>query len=303
MGNNSTKNNIKIYNRKTKLIENEVIFQEKYMNFFHENNLGRFLTHHILSKKWVSSLYGFYCQSSLSRLKIKSSIDNYDFSLDEIEKPINKYKNFNEFFSRKLKSESRPIDIKKDILVSPADSRLISKDIKNDLILNVKGFNYTLENLLKNKALADSFNNGMCLIFRLAPTDYHRYIYVDNGKHQNITNINGKYNSVHPISLNLNPRVFQENKRSYCVLNTENFDDILYMEVGAMFVGEIYNHFPDGAVFKKGDEKGFFKFGGSTIILLFKPNTITLDQDILENSKKGIETLVECGSKIASTKK
>lgn len=300
MSNNSTQNNIKIYNRQTKSIEDEVIFQEKYMTFFHNNNLGKILTKRILTKKWVSSLYGLYCESPLSRPKIKSSIKHYNFNIDEIEKPISQFKNFNEFFTRKLKNTSRPVDTRKDVLVSPADSRLIVSKIQSDSILGIKGFKYTIENLLKDNSISTPFNDGLCLIFRLAPIDYHRYIYIDNGYHQNIVNIGGKYNSVHPISLNLNPNIFPENKRSYCILNTENFKEILYMEVGAMFVGEICNHFPNGTSFEKGIEKGFFKFGGSTIIMLFRPNTITLDPDILENSNKGIETLVQCGSQIAT---
>ncbi len=300
MNKNSTGNNIKIYNRQTKSIEEEVIFQEKYMKFFLQNTFGKFLSKRVLIKKWVSYLYGLYCESILSRHKIKNSIKNYNFNINEIEQPITEFKNFNEFFTRKLKNSYRPVDTKENILIAPSDSRLCVSDIKDDLTLDIKGFNYTIKTLIKDKSISSSFKGGLCLVFRLAPIDYHRYIYIDNGFHETIVNIDGKYNSVHPLSLKLNNNVFLENKRSYCILNTENFNEVLYMEVGAMLVGEICNHFPNGTDFKKGIEKGFFKFGGSTLILLFKPNTIILDQDIIQNSKNGIETKVQCGSKIGT---
>jgi phosphatidylserine decarboxylase len=95
-------------------------------------------------------------------------------------------------------------------------------------------------------------------------------------------------------------KIFCENKREYCTLSTEEFGDILIVDVGATMVGSIIQTYEANSKVKKGDEKGYFAFGGSTLVLLFEKETITFDADLIENTKKGLETTVKVGEKIAS---
>ena len=89
----------------------------------------------------------------------------------------------------------------------------------------------------------------------------------------------------------------KENSREYSILHTREFDDIVMMEVGALLVGKIVNHHQQTQVLR-GQEKGFFQFGGSTVVLLFKAGTIAPDADILNNSAEGAETVVRYGEKV-----
>ena len=133
------------------------------------------------------------------------------------------------------------------------------------------------------------------MIFRLEVTDYHRFHFIDDGMLDEYKHINGILHTVQPIACEKYP-VYHRNAREYTIMHTKNFEDIIEVDVGALMVGKIVNH--DVHEFKRGDEKGFFKFGGSTIILFVKKNIIEIDNDILLNSTLGKETIVSCGEKI-----
>ena len=107
--------------------------------------------------------------------------------------------------------------------------------------------------------------------------------------------INVKYHNVGPIAFD-KYKVYPESQREYSVLKTENFGEMIQMEVGAMLVGKIVNH--DIKTFKRGDEKGYFLYGGSTVILIVKENIIDIDQDILDASSIPMEIKVKQGEKI-----
>ena len=144
--------------------------------------------------------------------------------------------------------------------------------------------------------LANRFCGGYCLIFRLEVDDYHRYCYIDNGTKTDNTFIAGELHTVNPVALE-RYNIYKRNSREYTVLHTENFGDVVQVEVGAMMVGRIVNHHGEGG-FCRGEEKGKFEFGGSTIVMLFGKDTICPDEDILRNSAEGIETVVKYGEKI-----
>jgi phosphatidylserine decarboxylase len=298
MSNLLTNSKIWLYNRETKLLEEEVIFEKKLITNFYDTKWGLFFTNQLLVRKFISTLYALYCNSILSKRKIYKVIHRYHFNLREIEKPLHHFKSFNDFFTRSLKQEFRPIVKEPHILISPADGKLLVYSIKDSTVLPVKGRPYSIGSLLKNENLAQEYRDGYCLVFRLAPMDYHRFHYMDDGSHTEIINIEGKYHSVHPFALGTDISIFPENKRHYTVLHTKNFGDVLYMEVGAMMVGRIKQNHPKGTQFEKGQEKGAFEFGGSTIILIFKKNHLQIDPDILEQSANKVETIVKFGSGI-----
>jgi phosphatidylserine decarboxylase len=162
----------------------------------------------------------------------------------------------------------------------------------------VKGKPFTLAELLCDAALAQRYVNGLCFIFRLAPVDYHRFGYIDDGEQGSVRVINGYYRSVNPLALWKNTNIFPENQREVCELHTRHFGNVLHVDVGATAVGRIIQHQREGGPMQRGAEKGYFEFGGSTSILLFEAGRVQPDEDIAKHSKQGIETIVRYGERV-----
>lgn len=290
---------IKIYNRETKRYEVEQVAGLNYINWSYSSPVGKGFLELFIKKKMFSRIYGLYCSSKLSKKKIPKFIDKFDIDTDYLEKEIGEFKNFNDFFARKLLDKARPINLNSDILISPGDGRLLAyENINMDNIVQVKGFTYSLRELISNDLVAKEFEGGTCLILRLCPTDYHRFHFIDDGVCGPSQKIKGAYYSVNPIALEKVPNLFCKNKREWSIFKSENFGNIITMEVGATCVGTIIQTYIPNAKVKKGEEKGFFKFGGSTTILFFKKDTIKIDNDIINETKKGFESLVTMGETI-----
>jgi phosphatidylserine decarboxylase len=289
---------ILIYDRDEEAVKEEVIPERRLAHLFYENRLGRCFTSLFLTRRSLSKLYGRWQSNPRSAKKIKSFVDKCGINVDEIDVPAGGFMSFNDFFTRKLKPGSRPVHAAPEALISPADSRLLVYTIENETVYPVKGVYFSLEELVGDRTVTKPYHGGMCLIFRLAPMDYHRFCYLDDGSHGPVKSVGGKLHSVHPVALRRNLRVFQENYREYCILSTKNFGEVLQIEVGALLVGKIHQHMRHGGSFSRGQEKGYFEFGGSTIIVILKPYMGSVDADIREYSSRGIETLVKLGSTI-----
>lgn len=290
---------IKYYNRKTKQYEIEQVAGDTYLNWTYSSPIGMKFLEMFIKKKIFSKLYGIYCDSHISKKKIDDFIKTFNIDITESKISIKDFKSFNDFFTRKLNSNARPIDTNKDTLMSPGDGRLTAyQNIDMDKIVQVKGFTYRLRDLILDDKIASKFSNGTCLILRLCPTDYHRFHFIDSGICDQTKKIIGDYYSVNPAALKKIPELFCKNKREYALFHSQNFDDILYVEVGATCVGSIIQTYTPGKTVQKGDEKGYFKFGGSTIILFLKQGTVSIDKDILNQSKKGYETKIIMGEHI-----
>ena len=282
---------MKIYDRRKKeYIETQQYGQGK-LEFLYGNAFGRILLKLVISP-FTSKIYGLYNSSPASKKKVKPFIEKYNISIDEFEK--SEYNSFNEFFTRKRKPDFINIDKNADSLISPADSKLLVYNITNDLRALIKGSTYTINELVSDKADVSEFNGGLCLVFRLCMDDYHRYCFIDSGKLLNNIYIKGKLHTVSSISKDY--KVYKENSRIVNILDTEHFGEVIQIEVGALLVGKIVDHHVTS--FKKGDEKGYFEPGGSTIVLLLKKNTAEIDSDILQQSQNGIETIVKYGERI-----
>jgi phosphatidylserine decarboxylase len=287
-----------LYNRKTGSLEEETVFEKDVMEFFYGSRLGFLITELLFKRRWATELYARLQHSPGSKQKIRKFVESHGVNLDELERPIESFNTFNEFFIRRLKVSARPIDRNPASLISIADCRLSVYPIREDAVYPVKAGSFTIARLLGDNEIAASYAGGSCLIFRLAPVDYHRFGYVDDCEQSPVESINGFYRSVHPLSLRKMKAVFTENRREYCVLKTANFGEIAHIDVGATGVGRIVQHHPGGGRFTRGEEKGYFEFGGSTVILLLKPGAAKIDNDIAEYSGRGIETIVRYGEKI-----
>lgn len=271
--------------------------QDKMLAFLYQTRIGRGLLR-ILIKPWVSAAAGKFLDSSLSRCLIKSFIKKSGIDLSEYE--VQKYHSYNEFFTRKIKPECRKIDEVNTHLIAPCDSKLSVYPISEAARFTIKHTEYSMVSLLKNQLLAKYYEGGMLLVFRLAVDDYHRYCYVDNGSKSKNYRIPGVFHTVNPLANDVYP-IYKENTREFSILKSESFGRILMMEVGALLVGRIVNYHEKKEV-KRGEEKGRFEFGGSTVILCLEKDQAVIDEDILFNSSRGIETVVKMGEKIGVTR-
>lgn len=265
----------------------------KIQKFLYRTLVGRLLLK-ILTAPVISAIVGKFMDSPLSIPCIKPFIRCNNIDMSEYEE--NEFRSYNEFFTRKIKSECRVVNMNPNVLISPCDSKLTAYKINDHSVFNIKKSHYRIEDLLHSKSLAQRFTDGYCLIFRLEVDDYHRYCYIDNGTKSRNFFIQGVLHTVNPIALE-RYNIYKQNSREFTVLHTENFGDVVQVEVGAMMVGRICNYQETGS-FRRGQEKGMFEFGGSTVVLLFEKDKICLNDDILRNSASGTETVVKFGSKI-----
>jgi len=282
------------YHRKAGKIVEAQVFEKELLEFLF-TPAGK-LFHFILKFPYFSMVYGFYLSSKLSRYKIKDFIKKYSINMNESLKSIEEFQNFNDFFTRKLKKSARRFsDISSDFC-APCDGRmLVFENIKDDFIFYYKNKKISLKRYYKD---IKKFINGTFVIIRLTPLDYHRFYFFDSGLPSESLRIPGFYYTVNPLSLLNNLNIFCENVREHTLFLSDNFGEVLYTEIGAIGVGRIVQTFRPFRPVIRGEEKGYFEFGASTLTLLFKKDIIKIDKDILDYSQKGIETRVLCGEKI-----
>lgn len=274
-------------------ITEENSLQDRFLEVLYRSRTGRILLKPLVSPM-ISKLGGKILDSGASRMLIRPFIRSNSIDMTDYEEK--KYTSYNDFFKRKLAPGARIIEEKPEILISPCDSRLSVYRIEEASSFFIKQTPYTVQSLLKSSRLAKAYAGGYLWVFRLCVDDYHRYIYVDQGKVSGSRRIQGVFHTVNPIANDHFP-IYKENTREYSLLCSENFGTILQMEVGALLVGKIENR-PGNRNVHRGEEKGNFAFGGSTIILMTQAGKVLPDEDILRNSSKGIETRVKLGEHV-----
>ena len=267
--------------------------QNKLLKKLYGSVAGRVLLK-TLTAPALSRVAGRFMDSPASKVLIKPFIKKS--GIDTSQYVMSGFRSYNDFFTRRIKKGKRPVDTAPEHLISPCDSKLTVYKISSRSIFRIKGSRYRVSDLLCNDFLAKRYCGGYCCIFRLEVDDYHRYCYIDSGVKSGNTFIPGELHTVNPVALE-RYNIYKRNCREYTVLHTDNFGDVVQVEVGAMLVGRIVNLHDEGA-FRRGEEKGRFEFGGSTVVLLFEKDSIIPDRDILVNSSDGIETVVKYGEKI-----
>lgn len=290
---------IEYIERKTGEIKVEKVPGEKYLKFLYYNPLGELPLNLVVKKKFLTEYYGKKMDKPESVKKIPSFIEQADINIAEAKKRVEEFKSFNDFFYRELKEGARTVDYRENVLASPADGKILAfenLDIEKEFY--IKGDKFTLEEFFADKKLANKYKDGVFMIIRLAPIDYHRFHFPADGEISESKLIDGVYYSVSTHAIKKNFRILCENKREYSILKTEKFGDIAMFEVGATMVGGIKQSYKPNSYVKKGEEKGYFYFGGSTCVLVFERGKVKIDEDLLENTKKGIETKVYMGEKI-----
>jgi len=271
---------------------------EFFLRFLYSSFWGKILRF-IFRRKYVAQIYAAYQKSSFSKNKIKPFVKKHNIDLSQAEKKLEQFFSFNDFFIRKLKFGARQIDGNPNIIVAPADSKLfIIPDISDEVSFFVKNTKFNLKKFLGNEQLAQECENGTLMLFRLAPYDYHRFHFPVDCVPLKAKNINGVYESVNPLVYKSGVQPLTENERKIVLLKTEKFSDVVLVAVGAMLVGKIKLNFDPKRNYKKGQEMGYFEFGGSTIALLFKNGMIKPKQKFLGHSLQDFETAVKMGQAV-----
>ena len=286
---------IRYYERESGLVKTEKVAGEKWLVWLYNNPVGEATLWALAKRKVVSSIYGNMMDRPSSAKKIQPFVEEFDINLSIAQKQ--EFISFNDFFTRKLTLDSRPIDTSSNIVVSPADGKILAYANIGNSDFIIKGYSFDVFSFLNNSDLAQKYQEGTLVIIRLAPVDYHRFHFPISGSVSTITRIDGDYYSVNPFALRKMAEIFWLNKREYTIISNPLFGEVVMAEVGATMVGSIEQTYK-GSFFNKGEEKGYFKFGGSTVVLLFEKNKINIDDDLLINTSNGFETSIKVGERI-----
>ncbi|MBO0468160.1 phosphatidylserine decarboxylase [Enterococcus plantarum] len=260
------------------------------LNFLYKNPIGRFILKGLIQPP-LTKVAGAYLNSSLSKAMINPFIQKNELQMDEYEPMV--YRSFNHFFMREIKPEARVLSQEKTVLSAPCDGKVTVYPISADQTFKIKRSEYALSELLDSTSLAQEWQGGCAVIFRLTPDDYHHYYYIDEGTILAQQEIAGVFHTVQPIAVHNEP-VFSRNAREVTIIETNHFGKIAQIEVGALMVGKIKNLKNSGGC-QRFEKKGWFEFGGSTVILLFQENQVTIDPDIWSNTENNLETIVKFG--------
>lgn len=302
---------IRYWDRKKGSEETEEVYGDQALRWVYENPVGRTVADPFLVHPMTSKLYGFFQSSPLSAPQIAPFVEKFKIKMEEFEP--GPFSSFNSFFIRKFKPGFRTFVKESRELPAFAEARYFAYDrVDMNQGIPVKGKTVPVATLLsspdsgssKSKPQKDwiqEFENGPLLLARLCPVDYHRFHFPDAGRLIDGYSIPGKLHSVNPLALKNRPDIFITNERRVSILETRHFGLLAYVEVGALCVGKIVQTHP-ASEFQRGDEKGYFLFGGSTVIVLGQAGRWSPDADVLAQTAAGRETLIELGNRIAFAK-
>ena len=280
----------------------EKVYGDKALRWTYGTLAGRISLNLLVKRAIFSHWYGWRMDQPSTREKIVPFIEQYGLDPSEFLRDVRDFASFNEFFYRKLKPEARPIDSSASSVVFPADGRhLCVPDLSQCDGLFVKGEMFRLSELLQDRNLADHYAQGSLLLSRLCPVDYHRFHFPAAGVPGPTRLINGPLYSVNPIALCQNIHILASNKRCVTELRTETCGKVLLLEIGATCVGSICQTYIAGQPAAKGDEKGYFRFGGSSTITIFEPGRVRFDQDLIDNSRQHRELYARVGDRMGAS--
>jgi phosphatidylserine decarboxylase len=281
---------IEYFNRYTGKIETEEIYGEGFLRWTYGNPIGKLSLEGVAKRAFFSRWYGRRMNAAASQAKVLPFISKYGLKSEEFADSADSFRNFNEFFYRKLKPGARPICPEENAAVFPADGRHLGfQSLEEAEGIFVKGAKFAMEKLCGDAALASKYKHGSVVLSRLCPVDYHRFHFPVSGTPSKPVLIDGPLYSVSPLALRLNIHYLTENRRAYTIIESADFGSVLMFEVGATCVGSFEYSFSAGVPVRKGEEKGCFKFGGSETITIFQKGRIELAGDLLEHSKAGRE--------------
>ena len=287
---------ILFHNRYTGSLEEEKVYGGNWLSFIYNNPLGKICLWAMVKRAFFSKWYGWRMNQNGSISKIIPFIQEYALDTKEFADNVSSFRNFNEFFFRKLTHSSRPIEKGSETVVYPADGRHLGfQNVDETNQVFVKGQKFNLEKLFGSKNLAEQYVGGSLIVSRLCPVDYHRFHLPTDGLVKSVELINGDLYSVNPIALRQTLSIFWRNKRYLTLIENEHLGKVAVFLVGATCVGSVHLTAQKNQIYAKGDELGYFSFGGSSVITVFQPGIIKLEDDLLKVSSRGYEYYAKMG--------
>jgi len=290
---------IRFFNRHKETMETEQVYGEGFLRWTYGNPLGAIALAALVKRRFFSAWYGHRMDTRGSAARIAPFIQDYGLDPAEFAESPESFHSFNEFFFRKLRPEARPVDADDSSVVFPADGRHLGFERASAIDgVFVKGQKFDLPDLLGDAALAARYADGSLVLSRLCPVDYHRFHFPAAGVPGETRTIDGPLFSVSPIALRKHLSYLWTNKRTITQLETHRFGTVLLLEIGATCVGTIRQTFTPGKPVEKGNEKGYFAFGGSSTITIFEPGAVRLDEDLRNQSSHQCELYSMVGTRM-----
>ena len=288
-------------------MDHEIVYGDKFIEWLYESSSGKSLSP-LICKAPLSKLYGTLQDLPISQRKVEPFIKKFNINIgdylpEEGRTEKSPYSTFNQFFIRRFRPGKRPVESDPTLMAAFSEARYYGyESVHDDEAVPVKGHHLKPKSLIANAKWEKTFEDGPLLLARLCPVDYHRYHFPDNGKIVDDYRVSGLFHSVNPLALKSKSDILITNERHVTILETENFGKLAYIEVGAICVGKIIQSKPldKGRAFSRGEEKGYFLFGGSTVIVVGEKGKWKPSADIIGNTKKGLETYLHLGMTVAS---
>ncbi len=295
----STRDNLTYMDRESGRLVTEAVYAQSFLSWSYNSRVGLLATELILRHKWLSRFYGWVNSTYWSRRRIGPFVEALNIDLSDLNRPIETFVSFDEFFSREIDLSNRPICPTPGVCVSPVDGRALAYPlIEANTTFRIKRATFDLRELVRDESLAADFDNGSAFVSRLYLADYHHFHFPDSGKPGPAANVPGKYYAVSPYAHRTLVPFYSENHRMVTVFHSDHFGPIGMVEIGAFTIGSIQQRYcPDKHV-EKSARKGLFRLGGSTIVLLFEPGAIVFDNDLISNTEKELETYIRLGDAI-----
>lgn len=279
----------------------EDVQDERVLKLLYTTVVGRLATWAVFSRRWFSTVYSLSARSRFGRKSVPDFIERFGIVEADFEPAT--YRTFNDFFIRRLRDGARPFVADSDKLPAFAEARYTGWSSADEVpFFTVKRARYSVEALLVESRWAEVFRGGPVLIARLAPQDYHRFHIVDDGEILDHYELRGRYHSVNPIATGSQAGVFALNRRSVTVQQTRNFGRVAYVDVGAMTIGSIVAQRRIADQVRRGDERGYFQFGGSTVVMVGERGRWEPTETILESTREGVETYVRLGRVVGKSR-
>ena len=294
---------IRFFDGETGALREEQVYGGGWIRWMYGTRIGRLISA-LVALPPFSRIYGWLQDRPSSVKKIAPFIERFDIRMadflpEEGASSGQGYSSFNAFFTRRVAPEARPF-VAGDAFPAPCDGRYFGYSALNDSVaVPVKGTCFKASALLGDGEWSARFDNGPGFIARLCPVDYHRFHFPDDGEILTRWRIPGVLHSVNPWALAERADIFMINERVVTILDTARFGRLAYVEVGATCVGKIVQTH-EGDRFRRGDEKGMFLFGGSTVIVIGEPGLWQMDAGIRERTEQGLETYLKLGAQLGA---
>jgi phosphatidylserine decarboxylase len=284
------------FDRERGSFANETVYARGFLRWLYNTSSGGLAARVLAGTPWPSRLWGALHRTRWSRRRIPAFVRRLAIDLSESAKPAAEFDSFNEFFTRGLREGSRPVCEEPGVLVAPVDGKVLAYPrVDPKATFRIKRSSFDLEGLLRDRALAATFAGGSMLVCRLGLADWHHFHFPDSGTPGPAVAIRGRYHAGGPYSERGLVPFYAENHRMLVRFDSDHFGPMAMVEVGALTVGSIRQRFQPGVRVRKGQPKGYFELGASTVVLLFRPGAIVLDADLCALTAREIECHVRMG--------